>query len=145
MQDTSPYTENVLGYRWNIRDDKWEFTISNIAYRNGEITRRDILKVLNGFYDPIGLISAFIVTGKIILRMVYASESKIGWDDPIHPHIQKEWKKFLLQIPNLGKLSFRRSITPPGAIGNPQLVIFSDGAKPAYGAVAYARWKVKDG
>ena len=51
----------------------------------------------------------------------------------------------MFQIPELCKLSFRRSITPPTAIGNPQLLIFSDGAKPAYGAVAYARWRVESG
>ena len=143
MQDeNTPFIENVLGYQWNISGDKWEFTVS-IPDNHGQTTRRSILKVLNGFYDPLGLISPFIVIGKIILRTVYAEEPKLGWDDPIPPHIEREWKKFVLQIPELSTLSFRRSITPSDAIGKPQLIIFTDGAKAAYGAVAYARWKVE--
>ena len=40
---------------------------------------------------------------------------------------------------------FGRSLTPDDAIGHPMLIIFSDGSKNAYGAVAYCRWETKSG
>ena len=91
------------------------------------------------------MIAPFIVVGKIILRKVYALESRPGWDDPLPESIVSEWKKFTNQIPEVSKISFPRSFTPPDAVGNPQLIIFSDGSKDAFGAVAYARWQVKEG
>ena len=52
---------------------------------------------------------------------------------------------FLQKIKDLQSLSFPRTIKPKNAIGKPDLVIFSDGSKEAYGAVAYTRWETTDG
>ena len=38
-----------------------------------------------------------------------------------------------------------RALTPEDACGLPQLIIFSDGSKVAYGAVAYCRWQLTNG
>ena len=143
--EASPFIETVLGYRWNIVVDKFQFKVIDIEIDEGPTTRRIIIRVLNGFFDPLGLIGPFIVIGKIILRKVYALESTPGWDDPLPESIVSEWKKFVEHIPEVAKISFPRSITPTNAVGNPQLIIFSDGSKHAYGAVAYTRWKVKGG
>ena len=43
------------------------------------------------------------------------------------------------------EIEFPRCIKPSNAIGDPVLVIFSDGSGDAYGAMAYARWMTKDG
>ena len=120
-QDVISPIESVLGYAWNFTTDKFEFKIRLPPSTKEEpVTRRSILRILNGFYDPLGLISPFLVTGKIILRTVYATVPNVGWDDPLPDHIVAEWKKFLNEVPKVAKLLFKRSITPSNAVGNPQ-------------------------
>ncbi len=140
-------TENVLGMKWNMGKDTLSFKVV-LPYINIDtitVTLRNIVKVVKRIFDPLGLLSPFIVKCKIVLRMIYATEPKLSWDDPVPMDIECEWKRILLELPDISKLTFHRSITPPNAVGDPQLIIFSDGAKPAYGAVAYARWKTEDG
>ena len=52
---------------------------------------------------------------------------------------------FFEELFKLKLVEFPRCIKPSNAIGDPTLVIFSDGSGDAYGAVAYARWMTKDG
>ena len=145
LEPSETFMEDVLGYQWKYTEDKLEFKVDLPIDEVRSVTRRNILRTLNGFYDPFGLISPFLVIGKIILRTVYATVPDADWDDPLPDHIANEWKKFLKEVPSLSKLSFNRSFKPQNTVGKPQLVIFSDGAKNAYGAVAYARWKLKYG
>ena len=46
---------------------------------------------------------------------------------------------------NLSELKYDRCLRPPDAEGKPSLILFSDGSDEAYGAVAYALWKLRDG
>ena len=46
---------------------------------------------------------------------------------------------------DIQNLSFPRCLRPTNSIGNPDLVIFSDGSESAYAAVAYARWNIGNG
>lgn len=45
----------------------------------------------------------------------------------------------------LGKITFHRSSTPAGWIGQPLGISFSDGSDKSYGAVVYFRWEKKQG
>ena len=42
-------------------------------------------------------------------------------------------------------VSFPRCFKPKIAVGNPQLVVFSDASKEAFGAWAFAVWELEDG
>ena len=45
----------------------------------------------------------------------------------------------------LNDVKFDRCMTPPGANGDRSLVVFCDASRLAFGACAYARWKLVDG
>ena len=45
----------------------------------------------------------------------------------------------------ISDIHFKRAIWPNDAVDDPILVLFSDGSTEAYGAAAYARWKLLDG
>ena len=72
-------------------------------------------------------------------------ESKIDWDDEVPTNISQEWKQRAAGLNGLSDIYFQRPITPENAVGNPVLLVFSDGSENAYGAVAYSRWKLEDG
>ena len=147
-------TENVLGMKWDYQKDNimydiknqhtqpYSFSINNATTES--ISKRQILAIVNGIYDPLGLISPFTVRTKILMRKLWTQKT-IDWDDPIPESLQKEWQTFFKEIHTLKSLSFPRSIKQENAIGKPDLVIFSDGSREAYGAVAYTRWQTTDG
>lgn len=45
----------------------------------------------------------------------------------------------------LGHTRFERSLMPPGAIGRPVGVMFSDRSEASYGAVLYLQWEMQNG
>ena len=45
----------------------------------------------------------------------------------------------------VGAFKYRRSLTPPDAVGNPDLIICSDGSTSSYGACAYVRYNTSQG
>ena len=145
---------NVLGMKWDYQKDNimydiknqhtqlYSFSINNATTES--ISKRQILAIVNGIYNPLGLISPFRVRAKIIMRKLWTHKT-IYWDDPIPESLQKEWQTFFKEIHTLKSLSFPRSTKPGNAIEKPDLDLFSDGSKEAYGAVAFTRWQTTDG
>lgn len=157
--------ERVLGMNWNPVKDvlcyqvKLNFskkrrkihTQPNLAQQQIPssipeiLSKRLILSQVNGIYDPMGLMSPFTVRAKIMLRKLWGRDEKLDWDDAIPDRLRQEWLNFFQELFELEKIEVLRCIKPDNAVGDPVLVIFSDGSGDAYGAVAYARWKIEDG
>ena len=58
---------------------------------------------------------------------------------------QNEWIEFFRDLLEVEVISFARCIRPVDSVGNPSLVLFSNGSNDAFGACAYARWRKIDG
>ena len=58
----------VLGINWNIFHDKPELEISDLTKIALELpaTKRNILKIIAIFYDPLGLVSSIVLQSKLI-------------------------------------------------------------------------------
>ena len=107
------------------------------------LTKRMVLSQMMRVYDPLGLICAFTLQGKILLRQTW--EKEIGWDEQLPPELKEKWMKFLCSIYEVRKLQYPRSTKPKDALGVPSLILLSDASEKAYGVVAYARWECRDG
>ena len=155
--------ERVLGMKWVLLGDYFKFTV-NLKFLNQRgnceidykksienfeqlvpnvITKRMILSQINGIFDPLGLVSPFIIRGKILLRQLWVE--KFGWDDHITGKMRDDWIDFFKQMMNLDLIKFKRCVRPVDAVNKPMLVIFSDASREAYGCVGYVRWELKDG
>ena len=172
MEDTnfSFEEERILGMTWEPVRDVFKFkthlNFSRKIMRNREygdlkledipekipdvLTHRIVLSQLAGLYDPLGLITPFVLRGKLLMRMLCMedpSSGRCGWDDPISKEMRDKWIEFFRDMFYIEKLEFPRCIKPKAAIkgSNPILVVFSDGSKYAYGACAYACWKTLHG
>ena len=74
------------------------------------------------------------------------AENDIGWDDPLPEDLCSQWVSFLESLLSLKDAAFPPSLWPvEEVVGLPLLIIFSDGAALAFGAVAYIRWKLLSG
>ena len=157
-------TSKVLGIVWNSKTDKFEFVAKvNFSQKYRKVrtqpnltradlphgiptllTKRMVLSLVNGIYDPLGLAASFVVQAKMLLRKI-SQEKNIDWDDPIPEDLRNDWVRFFTMLFSMEDIVFRRSTRPPNAIGEPSLVLFSDASEEAFGACAYARWLLQDG
>ena len=88
--------KSSLGIDWDLNTDSFVFTFQ---FEDRPFTRRGILSILNGIYDPIGFLSPIVITGKILLRD--ACPDGKNWDEPLTPSyrpIWENWKRSLLDI-----------------------------------------------
>ena len=154
----------ILGMKWNSKLDVFKFDVHlNFSPKHRKVrtgpdlvvthistymplTKRMILSQINGIYDPLGLVGPFTVRAKILMRQLWNGSAKaLGWDDTIPELHQNEWIAFFRDLFEVEVISFARGIKPVDNVGNPSLVLFSDGSNDAFGACAYARWKKIDG
>ena len=107
------------------------------------LSRRQVLQQVMGIYDPMGIASPFTLLAKVYLRETW--QLKLDWDDPLPAYLYNKWREFFSAMFDLEKLQYPRCLRPEDAVGNPWLVILSDGSDTAYGCAAYARWQTEDG
>ena len=155
---------SVLGVTWNPTEDTITYEVNlnfskkirgqrtgpNIKDREEVpssvpeiLTKRMVLQQVMGIYDPMGLISPFTIKAKMYLRETWIL--KLDWDDPLPQDMKRKWKQFFQDMFLLENLKFPRCLKPKNAVGDPWLIILSDGSDQAYGCAAYARWNCSDG
>ena len=154
--------EKVLGVVWNAITDNFYFKVKlNVTPESKKrhpkqnqgtttnasktLTKRIILSQVNSVYDPLGLASPLTVRTKILMRRLWINHPKLEWDDPIPEEDHQNWAYFFQDLSEMEKIKVNRCTKPKEATGNPILVIFSDGSNDAYGACAYARWRLLNG
>ena len=146
------HSEKVLGMNWVIESDMFKFEVSdkivemfNKPEEEISLSKRKVLSIINGLYDPMGLVVPFTVTGKILMRKLWTTFPDMGWDDQIDGKLKKEWINYFIDMVKLSKVVFPRCSKPKGSVGNPELILFSDASTEAYGACCYLRWNQSDG
>ena len=63
------------------------------------LTKRVILSLMNGIYDPLGRITPVVVKAKILLKKLWCCE--VGWDDHVPEEIVDEWSGFFQSVSTL--------------------------------------------
>jgi hypothetical protein len=117
----------------------------------GTITKRILWRVAQGLYDPLGLLCAFTIRFKLVMRSLSDEEEgeRVGWDDQVPAQVEANFREILGHLKDLKKVKFPRSMWPePGrgqVKGKPMLLIFGDGSVEASCALAYLRWEMEDG
>ena len=165
-EETHKEKEKVLGMQLNTSNDTFEFKVKlNFSpkkrnVRTGEDLKREevpyciplilskgmILGQVNGFYDPPGLGIPVTCKPKMLMRKLSIGDvKKLDWDEAIPKALRDEWVRFFVELCEMEDISFKRCVKPDNAVGNPWLIIFSDGSQTAFGTCAYVRWECSDG
>ena len=133
--------DRTLGLQWCTETDEFQFKTKVKQKPN---TRRGVLSVVSSIFDPLGMISPFILTGKKILQVLCKQD--LGWDEAIPEDIGKQWKTWLNEIEDLDSLKIKRCYAPLNVdILEYQLHHFSDASERGYGQCSYLRMKGSDG
>ena len=59
----------------------------------GTLTKRKVLSAINSIFDPLGIVSSVMITGKILYSI--ACLKKLSWDDAAPEELQKPWNKWV--------------------------------------------------
>ncbi|XP_063960332.1 uncharacterized protein LOC129280086 [Lytechinus pictus] len=143
--------EKVLGVVWNQHNDSFSYKSTldrssreeKSSNNEGKWTKRKILSQIARVFDPLGFVSPFIVRAKMGMQRLW--EKGYKWDERLPEEQQKWWINFFNEMKELSEAKLDRSLTPPRAIDNPILCVFSDASEAAFGCCAYLRWQIADG
>ena len=128
----------VLGVLWNSTQDVFVLNFSHFLadVPEAELTKRCVVKVISGYYDPIGFAAPVVIRFKIFLQDL--CREGINWDDPLPHNLQLKWHALLSCLTRSLTLTVSRcysaSLHPDTACS---LIGFCDASKSAYAAVVY--------
>ncbi|XP_063362892.1 uncharacterized protein LOC134651721 [Cydia amplana] len=130
----------TLGLGWHPVSDELYFPIGKLVSKGN--TKRDMLSVIAQIFDPLGLLSPFVITMKMLLQRLWLQ--KITWEEELSPEITKQWLELLEGLPALNDVRVPRHVICNSHVAF-DLHIFSDASERAYGACVYVRSVDKEG
>ena len=128
--------DRALGTQWNVEKDTLSFRVSEKEVAD---TRRGILSLVSGVYDPLGFASPLVLPAKMILQELCKQD--FGWDDQIPDEKLTVWRGWVNSLPKLKLVSWPRCMKPRGFgnLLNVQLHHSGDATEKGDGAASYIR------
>ena len=134
----------VLGVSWDTFSDKFIFDFKEIATNGLQLaaTKRNILKICNTFFDPLGLLSPIVLQVKLIFKELCIN--KYEWDTDIDNDIKVQWNELLKDLLAFRAVSVRRHVLCCTQ-RDVEIHGFCDSSAQAYCAVVYVRVECSHG
>ena len=136
--DTEVSEHKILGIRWLHRQDLLYCgtTEANLEVKESQqVTKREVLASVSSCWDPNGILSPYIITGKILMQKIWQL-TEVSWDTAVPEDIVGEFLQWKTSLPFLKDFTVKRCIVPqnhrPVA-----LMLFGDASTLAYGGMAY--------
>ena len=133
--------ERSLGVNWHVNNDNFFYSVQQPQ----EIyTRRKVLSTIASDFDPMGLVSPFVLLGKQILQEACAAG--LSWDDKLPDPLKQRYKEWCHQLQELSSLAIPRCIRPPDFdVTSIEFHHFADASNSGYGVCSYIRFIDSDG
>ena len=106
IRESAAPTTKTLGLSWNSKDDI--LTIPMSSPGRLQLTRRNVLRKIATVFDPLGFVSPFVVTAKILLQELWARG--YDWDDEIQDELATRIKLWFDQLESLGAIAIPRCL-----------------------------------
>lgn len=126
-------TLKILGLQWNPDIDCFTYKFEPIR---PVFTKRAILSNIAKIYDPLGFLSPFVITMKMIMQELW--KLRIGWDQHIPDNLSKLWQSLISDINILSTLRIPRYVFTDSK-HQYQIIGFSDASEKAYCAAIYLK------
>jgi len=95
----------ILGLTWDTKSDKFCFCLKDAVMFAETLppTRRSVLKTSSKLFDPLGLLSPFIIAAKILFQVL--CKDKIDWDQTLTEPWLTKWKQFIKDLDMVSQIS----------------------------------------
>ena len=134
--------QRSLDVCWDLHTDSFTFRV-NVDEK--PYTRRGVLSVVNGLYDPLGFATPVTIGGKLLLRE--AMVEPVEWDQPLPDNFHSKfisWRETLTSLEGVNIPRTYCSLTSTKG-SSTDLFVLSDASEKAIAAVAYLRTVDEDG
>ena len=150
--DIISQTTKCLGMSWIPKSDIFDYhsyeALSKIEGKALKLTKRGISSIIPRIYDPTGLLSPFILKGKLILQAAWVykdkKEKSLGWDDILPDEIANRWMKWVKEIKEAVKFQVHRyifkNVTKIPTTDQLELHGFTDAGEQAWGISIFLRF-----
>ncbi|XP_068215832.1 uncharacterized protein [Palaemon carinicauda] len=136
----------VLGLKWCNSLDSFSFDgINSDSFVEVVFTKRSILSVIAKIFYPLGLISPYVMYGKILFQELW----KLGltWDQEMPSELKLKFQRWLLSGQHFKNYQIDRcyfSQKAWGKLSHMELHGFGDASEKGYGACVYLRVPVEN-
>lgn len=142
--EISPQNGRTLGLIWYAGEDKLAFNTGILRVpeevKRGERapTKREALSAVMSLFDPLGLVSYYTITAKIILQGLW--RLSIEWDEQIPSKDAEDFKEWLKGLEDVKKLRLPRQYAKNTK--KRQLHVFCDSSEAAVAVALF--WRSED-
>ena len=106
-------------------------------FQDSSPTRRALLSVVNGVYNPLGIASPYTIKLKLLMKSTITHQDVSDRDSPVPSKIIKEWVELIKEGIMMNTLYFPRSTVSRKAIKKPRMVGFWDSSSQAFAGAVY--------
>ena len=101
-------SKKVLGVTWNNKADTLISDFLDLIKEAKLLkpTKRNVLKILSSFYDPMGLIQPIIIGLKTLMQNI--CKEKLDWDDILSHNFLEDWHDCLTKLEKVGSIETHR-------------------------------------
>ncbi|XP_065077675.1 uncharacterized protein LOC135700932 [Ochlerotatus camptorhynchus] len=144
--------ESVLGMKWIPTGDELTYSfvvradMEHVLEINHTPTKREVLRVVMSLFDPLGLISHFVIHGKTLMQDIWASG--VDWDEPISNELCELWRRWIALLPKLNSIRIPRCYFTAAdyqTYSSLEVHVFVDASKSCYASVVYFRVETEEG
>jgi hypothetical protein len=129
----------ALGIHWDIVSDSFYFEVEKFD-ASVVVTRRKMLSLISSMFDPLGLVSHLLITGRLLFQE--ATKLKLQWDQEVPLQLRNRWIQWVKDLSNLVEIKIPRCFKPKQFTDKCsvyELHHFSDASQRAYGSCTYIR------
>ena len=132
------FHQRVLGVYWSLDGDKIMFKAKDRRNLDRKTwTQRKFLSFVSSFYDPLGIISPFLIRAKILLQELWKHGRE--WDKAISGDNGKAIKDWVQETEQIGTVGVNRLVGGTSLGDTMELHVFCDASLEATAAVAYIK------
>ena len=142
-QEASPV--KTLGILWCAREDVFTFK-SQCGEEESVFTKRNLLRRIATLFDPLGMLSPYVIRGKMLMQDVWICGTE--WDDPLPENLSNKINTWLGKLTMLSSINVSRCLQPNRDGKSATLHEFVDASRAqlANGTVTYLRseYEIRD-